>query len=313
VYDGNAGEALLPLNGSCDPRSAGALKALLALKSSLASNVGGSSAGAAGGGGHEFSSAVGTDGGGGGGKLPGVEGGRAERRGVDGAALRGDEGGTLRGDDGAAFCGDEGGTLRGADGGAALRAVGIDGGGGALLDGGGGGKLRPVICGVGGGGGTRLRAAAFAEGGGGGGLLGRDVSGAASAARLGGASAAPPDGANGGAGARLGGGGGALEPGPRATTPDSEGRAESRLLSESKISSPEPLLLPLMEENHETTAAVVPVPLAWDGDRYRYALSACLRTGAQTSNGAWRQSASTSVRTALRAMAYVAGIPSTRA
>ena len=225
VYDGSAGEALLPAKGSRAPRSLGALKALRALKSSFESNVGACSAGSRGGGGHSFSSAVGTDGSGGAGKLRGVEGG-AERRGADGAALRGADGGTLRGADG---------------GGAALRAVGTDGGGGALLEGGGGGTLRPVICGVGGGGGTRLRD------GGGGGLLARDVSGAASAARLGGASAAPPGGAKGALGARLGGGGGAFEPGPRATTPDSDGRLESRLLSESKISSPEPLLLPLME------------------------------------------------------------------
>jgi hypothetical protein len=298
VYDGNAGEALLAAKGS-RARSLGLLKSLRASNSSFASNVGGSRLAAAGGGGHEWSSAVGTDGGGGG-RLRGVDGGGAERRGADGAALRGDEGGRLRGEDG-------GGALRGADGGGgALRGIGIGIGGGALLEGGGGGTLRPVICGVGGGGGMRLRAAAVVDGGGGGGLLGRD-SDAEREARLGAASAARFGGATGALEARLGGGGGAFEPGPpRAMTPDSDGRLESRLLSESKISSPEPLPLPLMEENHETSAAFARVPLAWIGERGlggQRLPRACLRTREEASNGARRQSVSTTARTALRAIA----------
>jgi hypothetical protein len=75
--------------------------------------------------------------------------------------------------------------------------------------------------------------------GGGGGLLTR-ATGAASDARLGGAIGAVEGRFN------VGGGGGAFDPGPRATTPDSDGRVDSRLPSESKMSSPEPLLSPFM-------------------------------------------------------------------
>ena len=74
----------------------------------------------------------------------------------------------------------------------------------------------------------------------GGGSLARDA-GVAREARLGGASGVLD--------ARLaegGGGGGTFELELRATTPDSDS-FESRLLSESKMSSPEPLVLRLME------------------------------------------------------------------
>jgi hypothetical protein len=86
-------------------------------------------------------------------------------------------------------------------------------------------------------------------GGGGGVALGRGK-GAESDARLGG-----------GAGAferlRLGGGGGAFDPG-RASTPDSGDSAF--LPSESKMSRPEPLLLPLMVRGVETSSPHAKVP-----------------------------------------------------
>jgi hypothetical protein len=185
------------------------------------------------------------------------------------------------------------GTDGGGGGGAALRGVIASGDGG---EGAGGADGREMGSGSGnlggrieGGGGRRL------EGGRGGGpTLGR-VTGAESEARLGGG-IGMPDGR-----LSVGGGGGALEPAARATTPDSDGRLESLLASESKISSPEPLPSPLMIENDEISAPCPPVPLVTQ------------TRGVLESDAAWRQRVSTSVLTALRAIAYVAWTPSTRA